>query len=548
VAGPEGSGAEGSETPARSAKPPGTGSRVARRGPSLTLGPLALLLWSLLLLVAVGLGWALRGWWPPTPPTGVGPVEPPEPPPDRLDLTPATFADLPGWGVDPLTAALPAFRRSCTKLATLPDDRPLGGAQDGLVAGTAGDWRGVCTALEELLAIQDPAERETTGRTFFETRFQPFTVTNRGDPVGLFTGYYEPTLAGSRSRSERYRVPLYLRPPDLVSVDLGRFREDLAGRRIAGRVEGRDLVPFHDRSEIDAGNLAGRGLELVWVDDPIDAFFLHIQGSGRIELAEGGHLRVGYAGQNGHPYFAIGRELIDRGALTREEVSMQSIRRWLEENPEAASELMHRNPSYVFFRELREEGPVGSQGVVLTPGRSLAVDRAFLPLGIPVWLDATAPAAGIEGLDVPLQRLLVAQDSGGAIRGPVRGDVYWGPGDEAADVAGRMKHEGRLWLLLPRTVAPDAGTRPGHVRTGRPSVGGLGSADQLALLDRIEASIARRAPRQIPCPIPRLVGRALQHLRSIEGALAQPGEILEWVPEACVHTTSSVLFAEISAE
>lgn len=410
---------------------------------------------ALLVLLAGVLGWTLRGWWEAwTPAPSEAQQEPPEPPeplPDRLDLRPVSFGDLPGWTTDSVAAALPAFRRSCSKLDALPDDRPLGGAQDGRVAGTAGDWRAICAALRALPSPGDP-QSEAAARVFFESRFQPFAATNRGEPEGLFTGYYEPTLSGSRRRSQRFHVPLYLRPPELVSVDLGRFRDDLTGRRLAGRVEGGRLVPYEDRAAIDGGKLSGRGLELVWVDDPVDAFFLHIQGSGRVELDDGGHLRVGYAAQNGHPYFAVGRELIDRGALTREQVSMQSIRRWLDDHPEQATDLLHRNPSYVFFRELSGDGPVGSQGVVLSPGRSLAVDRKFLPLGIPVWLDATAPAAGMDGIDVPLQRLLIAQDTGGAITGPVRGDVFWGHGEEATDVAGRMKHSGRMWLLLPRTV------------------------------------------------------------------------------------------------
>ena len=437
-------------------------ARVARTGARTRWGK-GLATTGLVLLAAL-LGWLGRGgWeaWRAPPPVVERP--PPEAPPDRLDLHPATFEDLPGWGEDSLAEALPALRRSCAALARQPGDRPLGGARDGRVAGTAGDWRTPCAALRALQAVvlPDAADVDTEIRAFFETHFRPWGVSNRGDRVGLFTGYYEPTLEGSRRRSERYRVPLYVRPPELVTVNLGEFREDLEGRRVAGRLEGRRLVPFHDRAAIDAGGLAGRGLELLWVDDPVDAFFLHIQGSGRIELDDGGHLRVGYAAQNGHPYFAIGRELMDRGALTPEEVSMQSIRRWLEEHPEEAGDVLHRNPSYVFFRELGEEGPVGSQGVVLTPGRSLAVDRSFVPLGVPVWLDGSAPLVGRPETDTILQRLLVAQDTGGAIRGPVRGDVFWGPGDEAADVAGRMKHPGRIWLLLPRWVGRGDPARKG---------------------------------------------------------------------------------------
>jgi len=203
------------------------------------------------------------------------------------------------------------------------------------------------------------------------------------------------------------------------------------------------------------------------MDDPVDAFFLEIQGSGSIELEGGGELRVGYGAQNGFPYVAIGRELVTRGALPKEKVSMQSIREWLEAHPDEAAEVMRKNASYVFFREQPGEGPLGSLGVPLTPGRSLAVDPLFVPLGVPLWLDSTLPAAA-DGSERPLRRLVVAQDTGGAIRGPVRGDVFWGAGDKAADLAGRMRQPGRLWLLLPRTVTlpPEL---PGLEEPGSPS-------------------------------------------------------------------------------
>jgi membrane-bound lytic murein transglycosylase A len=212
------------------------------------------------------------------------------------------------------------------------------------------------------------------------------------------------------------------------------------------------LRPYENRAAIESGALRGRGLEMLWVDDPVDAFFLQIQGSGRVMLEDGTSLRIGYAGQNGHPYVAIGRELIARGALTREAVSMPAIRDWLRANPQEADAVMNRNPSFVFFRELDGDGPVGAQGVALTPGRSLAVDRSFVPYGVPVWLDAEDPVDG----EVRVQRLLVAQDTGGAIRGPVRGDVFWGHGPEAEHRAGLMKSRGRYFLLLPKTVTPPA--------------------------------------------------------------------------------------------
>jgi membrane-bound lytic murein transglycosylase A len=386
-----------------------------------------------LVLLVLGIWLVFRFW------TGTR-----KPVPDQLVLTPARFADLPGWREDAVEEALGTFLRSCVRL-----DRAEIRAESSL--GTAAEWRDACAA-----AARVPRRDRGAARAFFESAFTPVAASNHGLRTGLFTGYYEPTLHGSRQPSARYNVPLYRRPPELVTVDLGLFREEWKGRRLAGRVVGRTFVPFADRAEIQTGALAGRGLELAWVDDPIDAFFLEIQGSGRIELAEGGVLRVGYAAQNGQAYFAIGRALVERGALKKEEVSLQSIRAWLLDHPREAPQVMARNRSYVFFDEIKGDGPLGAEGVALTPGRSLAVDLKYLSLGVPVWLDGKAPAAHetSEGApDRPLRRLLVAQDTGGAITGPVRGDVFWGYGEEAADVAGRMKHPGRVWLLLPRSAA-----------------------------------------------------------------------------------------------
>ncbi|MGB5879900.1 MAG: MltA domain-containing protein [Thermoanaerobaculia bacterium] len=376
----------------------------------------------------------------------MAPIEKPPvaPEPDRMELEAVELADLPGWEEDLLAAALPALRRSCEVVDSWADT----GTADALTTAlNPKAWRGICAQLVEL----GPSDEESL-RALIASELRPYAVSNRGDPEGLFTGYYEPTLAGSRQPTEKFRFPLYRRPPELVSVELGDFREDLRGRRLAGRVEAGVLSPYFDRVEIEAGGLSERGLELAWVDDPYDAFFLHIQGSGRVELVDGGFLRLGYAGQNGHPYFAIGRALVARGVLTLEEVSLQSIRAWLETHPEEAPEVLAQNPSFVFFRELEEEGPVGSLGVVLTPERSLAIDSAFVPLGLPLWVDDTAPASDPLAPDRTIRRLMVAQDTGGAIRGPVRGDVFWGHGADAAHIAGHMKHQGRLWLLLPRKL------------------------------------------------------------------------------------------------
>lgn len=334
----------------------------------------------------------------------------------------------------------------------MADDTALGPAG---MARTARDWRAPCAALAEV-----PADDDAAARAALERWFVPFAATNNGNPDGLFTGYYEPELRGARARGGRYTVPLYGRPADLVTVDLGQFRDELKGQRIAGRVRGGALRPYPTRAEIEAGALRdvaredGAALELVWVDDAVDAFFLHVQGSGRIVLEDGSVIRVGYAAPNGHPYVAIGRELVARGVLAREQVSMQSIRAWLAANPDQAHALMNRNPSFVFFRQLPApaspaDGPLGSEGVPLTPGRSLAVDRNFLAMGLPVWLDAEDPLDPRRRV----RRLLVAQDTGGAIRGPVRGDVFWGFGPDAAERAGRMRSAGRYWLLLPREAA-----------------------------------------------------------------------------------------------
>ena len=373
-------------------------------------------------------------------------VEPERAPDDRLVLRPVAFADLPGWEADDQSAALVALRRSCASLGERADEEPLD-PDTAPLGGTVGDWRAVCAAAAGL-------EGTDQARAFFEARFSVYEARNNADAEGLFTGYFEPELRGALRADARYRVPLYGRPGDLVSANLGRFRSALTGERIAGRVQAGALQPYATRAEIDAGALAGRALELAWVDDPVDAFFLHIQGSGRIAFEDGTTRRIGHAATNGHAYFPIGRRLVALGAFSREEASMPAIRAWLAAHPERAAEVMQENRSYVFFRWLGEDraadGPVGAQGVTLTAGRSLAVDRRFVPLSLPIWLETGVPDPDPARGDRRIRRLMVAQDMGSAIRGPVRGDVYWGSGNAAGAVAGRMKHAGRYWLLLPR--------------------------------------------------------------------------------------------------
>lgn len=369
---------------------------------------------------------------------------PPEALPERLTLSPVAYAALPGWSEDSLSEALPALRRSCGRLAAAPDERALGPeGPAGPVAGTVADWREACDTLNSLAPGDDAALRSV-----LERHFTPFAVGNNRQTDGVFTGYYEAELRGALAPDGRHGWPLYAKPPDLLTADLGSFRGDLDGIRLVGRVEDGRVVPYLDRATIEDGALAGQGLELVWIDDPVDAFFLHVQGSGRVILPDGEVVRVGFAATNGLPFTAIGQVLLDEGKVRPGEASMQHIHEWLRANPGQAHEIMRRNRRFTFFRIIEGEGPIGGYGVPLTPRRSLAVDPAFIPLGAPLWLDTTWPGSG-----QPLRRLMVAQDIGGAIKGPVRGDFFWGYGEEALHYAGRMKQGGRYYLLLPNAVA-----------------------------------------------------------------------------------------------
>ena len=341
-------------------------------------------------------------------------------PAPHLTLSAASYGQLIGWQEDPLAAAIPAFLRSCRTLGSRSDVAALDARTKNFDFGAAGEWRPLCAAAEQL-----PPGNDKAARQFFEASFVPLLAGNNGEPEGLFTGYFEISLNGSRRRVGAYQTPLYRRPPDPT-----RF----------------------SRAEIEDGALNGQGLELLWVDDPIAAFFLEIQGSGRVQLPDGKIVRVGYDGSNGKPYVAVGRLLLDRGVLPREQLTMANIRRWMQEHPKEGAELRRDNPSYVFFREIPGEGPLGAQRVVLTPERSLAVDRGFIPLGLPLWLEAQERFSAGK-----YHRLVIAQDTGGAIKGPVRGDLFWGHGPTAAAGAGAMNARGHYYLLLPRTIAARLG-------------------------------------------------------------------------------------------
>jgi membrane-bound lytic murein transglycosylase A len=352
----------------------------------------------------------------------------PSPPPSQsaplLKLTRTAFSAMPDWTARQ-DAALTAFQNSCAILSGRPDTSPMGGTG---YAGTVADWRAVCAA---------PRTAD-----FFAANFTPYEVTGSD---GLFTGYYEGEIAASRTRHGAYQTPVYGLPDDLVRADLGAFLPKLKGEHISGRVSGHVLVPYADRAEINAKGI--KGPVLFYAADEIAFFFLQIQGSGRVTFDDGGKGRIAYAGENGQPYTAIGRTLIAQGELTRETVSLQSIRAWLLAHPDKARAVMETNRSFIFFREA--EG-AGAQGTSLTPLGSMAVDLRLHALGVPFFVAADGPD--------PLRAVLVAQDTGGAIRGPVRGDIFFGYGPEAERRAGLMKAPGRLYVLLPNTLAERLGT------------------------------------------------------------------------------------------
>lgn len=370
-------------------------------------------------------------WWLTRPPIA-GP----------LKLTPVAFADLPDWATSDPRPALAAFRRSCEDLKNKPSPASL-----GAYGGTVADWREACTQAR---AVQ--AKDKQVVRHFFEEAFAPLQVSAGAVADGLFTGYYEPQLHGSRTKHGRYQTPVYGLPGDLVTVDLSRFPSAQSTQRIAGRIDDGKLLPYATRAEIDANGLGSADV-LFYGDDPIAVFFLHIQGSGRVVFDDGKVVRIAYAGQNGWPYTAIGKTLIADGAVPRDKMSMRAIRDWLHANPAKARAIMESDASFIFFRELPIGNPrlgaPGAEGPSLTPGASIAVDMKFHPLGAPFYVVTNSPDAGGK-----LHRLFIAQDTGGAIRGCVRADLFFGFGAQAERDAGGMKQNGQLYVLLPKSIAP----------------------------------------------------------------------------------------------
>ncbi len=385
------------------------------------------------------------------------------------------FGDLEGWRSDETAESIPAFVRTCDTFTDKLDETPLNpsaaalpGAPAGeTLAGTVGDWRPACDAAQRMLTqiYADENARTSAARAFYEYYFRPVKLLNmwrRTTPQGteefarsdgLITAYFEPHYQASDVWTSEFSAPVYFRPDDLISVDLGKFRPELAGQRVAGRIAGNSLEPYPDHAEINDGALAGRARVLAYMR-PNDLFFLQIQGSGRL-LLNGRDLRVGYDGANGQPYTAIGRVLLEKGALQREEVSMQSILDWLQNaTEEEARAVREANQSYIFFRILEDLphpdlGPIGSAGVQLTAGRSLAVDPRYTAYGAPVWVSIPGDPSVRKD---PVRRLLIAQDSGGAIKNAVRADIFVGSGDLAGDVAGGFNERGELYLLAPAKI------------------------------------------------------------------------------------------------
>lgn len=356
-------------------------------------------------------------------------------PPPGEALVNASWKDLPGWQDDRLAEVLPALRLQCRRLALLPADTALGGRGIARIyGGRAGQWHDACEALSALAEAGDP-------RAFLQGWFQPYRI----DTAALVTGYFEPTVPGALQRGGIYQTPVLARPADLVpgGAPDAQGRPGLARKTADGRV-----VPYFTRQEIEAGAMQGQARPVAWLASPVDLLFAQIQGSARVQLEGGGLLRLAFDGRNGRPYTPVGRVLVEQNAIAEDQVSMQSIRRWLEANPAKAKAVMDRNESYVFFKAAADTdpslGPVGAMGVALTAGRSAAVDRAFVPLASPLFVSSTIPDGRAW------QHLVLAQDLGSAIAGQARVDVFLGVGPVAADWAGRMHQPGTVWVLLPR--------------------------------------------------------------------------------------------------
>ena len=356
------------------------------------------------------------------------------PPKETITYTPVEYKEIPGWSKKGLRIALRSFSASCSAITRHTFQRV-----QNLKSFNPQSWREVC---EKSKNIEWRTDKEA--RTFFMKNFAPWRV-RPSAYEGLFTGYYEIEIKGSRKRTDKFKYPIYARPKDLIGVSLKHFDRRLPRRKLFGREKNGSLRPYLTREQIENHELLESTEVLAWGDNLIDIFFLQIQGSGRVLLPHSQTMQIGYAANNGHPYTAIGQVLIKKGLIEKKNLSMQSIRSWLAANPSKVRELLNHNARYIFFRELPGPGVLGALGVKLTPRSSIAIDPNFIPLGAPVWISTSVPET-----KKPLQRLMIAQDTGAAIKGPIRADIFFGTGSPAADIAGRMKQTGDLFILLPK--------------------------------------------------------------------------------------------------
>ncbi len=362
-------------------------------------------------------------------------------PSEQPIITPVSYQDLPDWGNRTIKQSFKVFRKSCKVLVKKDPKQSL---DTNILNLTVKDIQPAC---RKALSIHKINAKQAAN--YFKTWFQPIEVRKPDhNPEGLFTGYYSPLLHGSLKKTDKYNVPLYALPKSLVRVHLSKFDTELGKKTLVGRIKSNEVIPYYDREAINKGALKKASV-LAWLDNRVDRLFLEIQGSGIIQLENGKRLSVGYAGQNGQPYTALAGVLIQEGLMTRDNASMQAIRSYFIKHPEKVDEYLHQNKSFVFFEDLKQKAALGAQGIPITPGYSMAVDRRYVPLGLPIWLSTTYPDKESDNHQ-PFNRLMIAQDTGGAIKGPIRGDVYWGAGENATFTAGHMKNPGRWWLLVPK--------------------------------------------------------------------------------------------------
>jgi len=373
---------------------------------------------------------------------------------------PVAWQDIAGWSTDDHLQAYKAFRISCKSIS----QQQMPSAED----------RALGTSLREPCRIAralDLAD-EAKARAFFEEHFMPLRIARLGENAGFVTGYYEPVVDGSRTQTDVYNVPVYRRPSNLFVKGFTQASVGLPNKgQVFRKIGRRKLVPYYDRAEIEDGAIAGRGLEICWLKEQTDLLFAQIQGSARVRLQDGSTIRINYDAHNGYPYTPVGRVLIDRGIIPKEQMSMQKIREWMEQNPDGAKELRRQNRSYVFFREVAlsdKDEPVGAQGVPLTPGRSIAVDKSLHVYGTPFFIEGDLPIDS-DTAKTPFRRLMVAQDTGSAITGPARADIYYGAGPDAGRVSGRIRHNMHFVMLVPRSLDPVARGRKMPIPDPRPS-------------------------------------------------------------------------------